>query len=123
MDAIYAGIPLPADVQREIDAVTGQIEELRAKRAALRRQLEEYPDIDAGLSRSERQLCEALSPGAITLGKLFAAHQGTESWVWLGDLSFAWYAERLSDCAHPIVVHPNGSRVIAPLRDTDGRAF
>lgn len=91
--------------------------------AALRRQLEEYPDIDSGLSRSERQLCEALSPGAITLAKLFAAHQATESWVWLGDWSFAWYAERLSDCAHPIVVHTNGSRVIAPLRDTDGRAF
>ena len=91
--------------------------------AALRRQLEEYPDTDAGLSRSERQLCEALSPGAITLGKLFAAHQLMESWVWLGDVSFAWYAERLSDCAHPIVVHTNGSRVIAPLRATDGRAF
>lgn len=91
--------------------------------AALRRQLEEYPDSDAGLSRSERQLCEALAPGAITLGKLFAAHQATESWVWLGDWSFAWYAERLSDCARPIVVHTNGSRVIAPLRDTDGRSF
>lgn len=91
--------------------------------AALRRQLEEYPDIDAGLSRSERQLCEALSPGTITLAKLFAAYQATESWVWLGDWSFAWYAQRLSDCAHPIVVHTNGSRVIAPLRDADSRAF
>ena len=91
--------------------------------AALRRQLEEYPDIDSGLSRSERQLCEALSPGATTLGKLFTAHQATESWIWLGDSSFAWYAERLSDGAHPIVVHTNGSRVISPLRDTDGRAF
>ncbi len=91
--------------------------------AALRRQLEEYPDIDCGLSRSERQLCEALAPGTITLGKLFTAHQATESWVWLGDRSFAWYAERLSDCAHPIVVHTNGSRVIAPRRDPDGRAF
>lgn len=91
--------------------------------AALRRQLEEYPDLDAGLSRSERQLCEALSPGAITLGKLFTAHQGAESWVWLGDSGFAWYAQQLSDCSHPIVVHTNGTRVIAPLRDTDGRAF
>lgn len=91
--------------------------------AALRRQLEEYPDEDAGLSRSERQLCEALSPGPITLAKLFAAHQRTESWIWLGDASFAWYAERLSDCAHPIVVHTNGSRVIAPRRGADGRDF
>ncbi len=91
--------------------------------AALRRQLEEYPDIDSGLSRSERQLCEALSPATITLSKLLAAHQAAESWVWLGDRSFAWYTERLSDCSHPLVVHTNGSRVIAPLRDIDGRGF
>lgn len=91
--------------------------------AALRRQLEEYPDTKAGLSRSERQLCEALAPGALTLAKLFTAHQSAESWVWLGDWSFAWYVQRLSDCAHPLVVHLNGSRVIAPLRDTDGKAF
>jgi len=91
--------------------------------AALRRQLEEYPDVDAGLSRSERQMCEALSPGAMTLGKLFQAHQATESWVWLGDWCFAWYAERLSDCAHPILVHTNGSRVIAPRRESSGRGF
>lgn len=91
--------------------------------AALRRQLEEYPDLDAGLSRSQRQLCEALSPGAISMSKLFAAHQGAESWVWLGDAGFAWYTQQLSDCAHPIVVHTNGSRVLAPKRDADARAF
>lgn len=91
--------------------------------SALRRQLEEYPDIDSGLSRSERQLCEALSPRAITLRALFAAHQAAESWVWLGDLSFAWYAERLSDCAQPIVEHTDGSRLIAPLRDARGQGF
>ena len=91
--------------------------------AALRRQLEEYPDTKAGLSRSERQLCEALAPGTITLAKLFAAHQNAESWVWLGDWTFAWYVQRLSDCAHPLVVHATGSRVIAPLREADGKAF
>lgn len=91
--------------------------------AALRRQLEEFPDTKGGLSRTERQLCEVLSTGALSLAKLFAAQQSAESWVWLGDWSFAWYVQRLSDCAHPIVVHANGSRVIAPLRDTDGKAF
>lgn len=91
--------------------------------AALRRQLEEYPDTEAGLSRTERQLCEVLSVGMLPLGKLFTASQNAESWPWLGDWSFAWYVERLSDCAYPLIVHPNGSRVIAPLRDTDGRSF
>jgi hypothetical protein len=91
--------------------------------AALRRQLEEYPDTEAGLSRTERQLCEVLATGALPLSKLFVSCQSAESWVWLGDWSFAWYVQRLSDCAHPVVVHVNGSRVIAPLRDTDGKAF
>jgi len=91
--------------------------------AALRRQLEEYPDQEHGLSRSERQLCEALAPGATLLTKCFAAAQAAESWIWLGDWSFAWYVQRLSDCSHPLVVHTNGSRVIAPLRDSDGRSF
>lgn len=89
--------------------------------AALRRQLEEYPDVDHGLSRSERQLCEALAPGELSLGKLFqASHHASESWTWLGDWSFAWYAQRLSDCAKPLVTHPNGTRVVAPARDYQG---
>jgi hypothetical protein len=90
---------------------------------ALRRQLEEFPDIKGGLSRTERQVCEVLASGATTLAKLFAAQQRAESWVWLADASFSWYVQRLSDCAHPIVTHVNGSRVIAPLRATDGKAF
>jgi len=88
---------------------------------ALRRQLEEYPDVDHGLSRSERQLCEALAPGEITLGKLFqTSHHASESWTWLGDSTFAWYTQRLSDCGQPLVLHPNGTRVVAPARDYQG---
>lgn len=88
--------------------------------AALRRLLEEYPDCDHGLSRSERQICEALVPGPSTMAKLYrAAHHDAESWSWLGDWSFAWYVQRLSDCARPLVVHANGTRVMAPGRDAD----
>ena len=89
--------------------------------AALRRQLEEYPDIETGLNRTERQLCEALAPGALSLEKLFATtHKAGESWAWLGDWSFAWYVQRLSDCARPLVTHTNGTRVLAPTRDGKG---
>ncbi len=87
--------------------------------AALRRQLQEYPDREHGLSRSERQLCEALAPGEIVLSKLYhAAHHASESWHWLGDSIFAWYVQRLSECAEPLVTHPNGTRVISTVRDT-----
>jgi Domain of unknown function (DUF1835) len=92
--------------------------------AAMRRVLEEYPDVDTGLSRSERQICEALAPGPMTLAKLFSAsHHTSESWVWLGDWSFAWYVQRLSDVAHPLLTHANGSRVLSPVRGTDSRSF
>lgn len=80
---------------------------------ALRRLLEEYPSTEHGLSRSERQICEAVEPGRISLEKLHqAAHHATESWPWLGDLSFAWYVERLSQGPRPLITHDNGSRVL-----------
>jgi hypothetical protein len=92
--------------------------------AAMRRMLEEYPDAETGLSRSERQICEAVHPGPITLGKLFpASHHASESWPWLGDLGFAWYVERLSDGGRPLVSHPNGTRVLAPRAGSDATSF
>jgi hypothetical protein len=92
--------------------------------AALRRALEEYPDAETGLSRSERQICEALMPGATTLGKLYQmSHHVSESWVWLGDWSFAWYVERLGEGSRPLVTHPNGTRVLAPTSGADARLF
>lgn len=92
--------------------------------SSLRRILEEYPDAGHGLSRSERQICEALAPGEITLSKLYrTSHQSAESWIWMGDWSFAWYVERLSDGAQPLILHGNGTRVIPPQRDRDARSF
>lgn len=92
--------------------------------AALRRQLEEYPDIDHGLSRTESQACEALAPGETTLGRLYAqSHHASESWTWLGDTTFAWYVQRLSDCSEPLITHANGLRVFAPRDRRDARTF
>ncbi len=92
--------------------------------AAMRRQLEEYPDARNGLSRTERQCCEALVPGPITLAALFASSsQASESWFFLGDWSFAWYAQRLSECARPVLEHTNGTPVYAPAPGGDARRF
>jgi hypothetical protein len=91
---------------------------------ALRRMLEEYPDIETGLSRSERQICEALTPGPTTLAKLYpAAHHASESWTWLGDWSFAWYVERLGGGTRPLIEHTNGTRIIAPAVAAEARNF
>ncbi len=91
---------------------------------ALRRVLEEYPDSETGLSRSERQICEALTPGPTPLGKLFrASHHSSESWAWLGDSSFAWYVQRLSDATQPLVTHENGTLVLAPPSAANNQHF
>ena len=108
---------LDADVSARVYGADDEVR-LPFLAAALRRMLEEYPDRERGLSRSERQICEALVSGEMTLTKLYrTAHHSAESWPWLGDWSFAWYVQRLSDCPKPLVAHPNGTRVIAPGRD------
>lgn len=100
------------------------VERLPHLTSALRRLLEEYPDVESGLSRSERQICDALVSGAKPLSKLYAmAHHESESWVWLGDTSFAWYVERLSQGVSPVIEHTNGTRVVAPVGDAPGNGF
>lgn len=80
--------------------------------AALRRQLEEYPDVAAGLSRTMRQICEALdAAGALTPQRLFAANQATESWMWLGDTNFTAMLDELMRGATPVIARATGSRV------------
>ena len=57
--------------------------------AALRRHLEQFPSIENGLSRTERQILLALREnGPSTARKLFAAVQQMEHPPFMGDLSF-----------------------------------
>ncbi|MBL0938468.1 MAG: DUF1835 domain-containing protein [Gemmatimonadaceae bacterium] len=91
--------------------------------AAIRRMLEEYPDTKGGLSRTERQICEVLAAGGRTMGATFQAQQRAESWLWLGDMSFAWYVQRLSECAQPLIVQRSGAAVIGPPPMTDAKAY
>jgi hypothetical protein len=62
---------------------------LRAVGVALRRLLEEYPDRHTGLSRTERQLLEAVGAGARTRKEAFEAAIRAEERPFLGDAS-AW---------------------------------
>jgi hypothetical protein len=62
--------------------------------AALRRLLEELPDTQAGLSRTERQLLEPLLDGPHRPGELYLASQAREEAIFLGD---AWAWKRLTE--------------------------
>ncbi|MGV3710413.1 MAG: DUF1835 domain-containing protein [Gemmatimonas sp.] len=72
--------------------------------AALRRLLEERPSASNGLSRTEQQIVDELVHGPRALGDLSAsAHHAHEPLVWLGDLSFAWYVDRMMAGPMPLL--------------------
>ena len=69
----------------------------------IRRLLEELPSTRDGLSRTERQMLEAIAAGAPTLGDVFRQTAAREERIWLGDSSLAVYLERLSAAPAPLV--------------------
>ena len=83
------------------DEPTGALPHLHA---ALTRHAEEFPDVSTGLSRTERQLLEALDPGARPLRELFVAtHHARETSTFLGDTVFLSVVARLARAATPLV--------------------
>jgi Domain of unknown function (DUF1835) len=92
--------------------------------AALRRHLQEFPSNRTGLSRSEEQALEAIAGGSETIGEAFPrSHHQKEEAVFLGDIVFAWYLERMSRVRVPLVELDDGTPVRAPHAGVDARAF
>jgi RNA polymerase sigma factor (sigma-70 family) len=72
--------------------------------AALRRHLEQFPSVDNGLSRTERQSLSVLfERGALSAIKLFFAVQQTEDPLFMGDLSFFGMLKEMASVPHPLV--------------------
>jgi hypothetical protein len=84
--------------------------------AALGRLLEELPDVDDGLSRTERQLLELLDDGPLLTGALFVASQDLEEAPFHGD---AWILRTLAALT-PLVSLTDGS---AELTDAGRRVL
>ncbi len=87
--------------------------------AALGRLLEELPDGDDGLSRTERQLLELLDDGPLLTGALFVASQDLEQAPFQGDV---WILRALAELegATPLVSLTEGS---AELTDAGRRVL
>ncbi len=62
--------------------------------AALRRHFEEFPWTTDGLSRTERQVLEALRDGPLSFAQIF--RKTREEPAFLGDAVLAWHLERLA---------------------------
>jgi hypothetical protein len=75
-------------------------------RAALLRLLQEYPAVQDGLSRSERQALRAFQAGPRTLREAYPdAHHAVEEAVWMGDWSFAAVVDALAVGFTPLLAY------------------
>jgi hypothetical protein len=93
-------------------AFTDQVD-LPYLRAAIRRQLEEFPSTTNGLARSERQILQVLSEGMRTPDETFVEAAKMEESIYMGDLSFWGIARGLVECPRPLVA--------AKVQSRDGR--
>ena len=83
--------PEPAGLVQLLECDTAALPHLGS---ALRRLLEELPDAETGLTRTERQLLEPLLDGPKRPPELYLASQAREEAIFLGD---AWAWKRLAE--------------------------
>jgi hypothetical protein len=94
-------------------------------RAALERQLEEFPAAPDGLSRTERQILRIVAAGKQTFDDIFRANQEDESAPFLGDSTFRSRIDAMIDARVPLLTREPftltdaGRRVLAG--DVDAR--
>ena len=81
---------------------------------ALRRHLEEFPAVGTGLSRSEREALTAIDMGHTTPVAAFLEVAKLQESIFLGDIVFYSYLERLSGNKNPLVTWADGTSVVSP---------
>ncbi len=104
----------PLGISRLLDENTSALPHLAA---ALRRHLEEFPSITNGLSRSEREALTAIAEGHTTPVAAFLEVGRKEESIFLGDIIFYSYLERLSERKNPLVTWSDGSAVVSPTAE------
>ncbi|HWC95095.1 MAG TPA: hypothetical protein VG456_00060, partial [Candidatus Sulfopaludibacter sp.] len=77
--------PDPTEVERVAGSDTSALPFLKA---ALRRHLQQYPSVENGLCRIQRQILELVDGGTRTFPQLFPAQARLEEAVFLGDCVF-----------------------------------
>jgi hypothetical protein len=91
---------------------------------ALLRHLQQFPSVENGLARTERQILGLVDAGRSDFASLFRADQQREERIFMGDASFARYVRGLSECRQPLLrdadgysLTPNGREVLAGRAD------
>ena len=70
---------------------------------AIARLLAELPQPRSGLARTEQLILEVLAHEPVTLAKLYSAVQAREPAIFMGDMPFYGWLERLGTAADPLV--------------------
>jgi hypothetical protein len=106
----------PSMISRLLDDNTSALPYLAG---ALRRHLEEFPAVGTGLSRSEREALTAIDEGHATPVAAFLEVAKKQESIFLGDIVFYSYLERLSGSKKSaLLTWKNGSPVHAPNSKT-----
>jgi len=95
----------PMDVQALLGRDTSALPFLEG---ALRRHLQQFPSVENGLSRTERQIVELLADRPHTFHTLFPAEQKMEERIFMGDSSFKHYIRTLAGCREPLIREEDG---------------
>ena len=90
----------PGDLESFMD---GDLAPLPFLHAALSRHLEEYPSLQTGLTRTERQVLALVSDGVSDPGRIFSANMDLESALFIGDWSTFAVIAHLGNGAHPLL--------------------
>ncbi len=104
----------PTSISKLLDENTSDLPYLAN---ALRRHLEEFPSSANGLSRSESEALTAINAGHSTPVAAFLEVAARQESIFLGDIIFYSYLERLSGKKDALVTWKDGSPVIAPTSE------
>jgi hypothetical protein len=104
----------PTSISKLLDENTAALPYLAG---ALRRHLEEFPSSANGLSRSESEALTAINAGHSTPVAAFLEVATRQESIFLGDIVFYSYLERLSGKKDALVTWKDGSPVIAPTSE------
>lgn len=104
----------PTAISKLLDENTSALPYLAA---ALKRHLEEFPSSVNGLSRSEREALAAIEGGHSTPVAAFLEVATKQESIFLGDIVFYSYLERLSGKKDALVTWKDGTPVIAPTSE------
>jgi Domain of unknown function (DUF1835) len=104
----------PTSISKLLDENTSAIKYLAP---ALWRHLEEFPSSVNGLSRSEREALTAIEAGHVTPVAAFLEAARKQESIFLGDIIFYSYLERLSGKKNALVTWKDETPVIAPTSE------